>query len=165
VGGFDENFFMYFDETDLSWRARIAGLRIVCCPDAVVRHKIDPERAYNTRSRYYIDRNSLLSSAKNYAFHNMIFFLPISLGVRVAGIFVLTLLGRVEYARSTARAICDFFVHLPTVWEKRHAVQATRRLTDQEVLDEKVLASPRHVLRAFSSSLLPSTAKRGKDAR
>jgi GT2 family glycosyltransferase len=165
VGGFDEDFFMYFDETDLSWRARIAGSRIVCCPDSVVRHKIDPGRAHNTWSRYYIDRNSLLSGTKNYEFHHMIFFLPIALGARMAGVFVLALLGRAEHARSMARAIGDFFVRFPMAWEKRYAVQATRRLTDRQVMEEKVLATPRDVLRAFSSSLLPSTGKQRMTTR
>jgi len=165
VGGFDEDFFMYFDETDLSWRARIAGSRIVCCPDSVVRHRIGMVRAYSTLSRYYIDRNSLLSGTKNYEFHNMIFFVPIALGVRITGIFVLALLGRIEYARSMAKAIGDFFAGFPTAWEKRATVQATRRLKDRQVMEEKVLAAPRDVLRAFSSSLLPSTAKQRTASR
>jgi GT2 family glycosyltransferase len=165
VGGFDEDFFMYFEETDLAWRARIAGSRIVCCPDSIVRHKIGPGRAYDAKSRYYIDRNSLLSATKNYEFRNMILFLPIALGVRMAGLIILILLGRADHARSTARAISDFFVRFPKTWGKRRWVRTTRKLADHQVMEASVLATPRDILRAFSSSLLPSTAKQRKTTR
>jgi GT2 family glycosyltransferase len=38
VGHFDERFFMYYEDLDLSWRLRLRGWRIVYVPDAVVEH-------------------------------------------------------------------------------------------------------------------------------
>jgi len=38
LGGFDERYVAMGDDIELSWRARIAGARIVCAPDAVVSH-------------------------------------------------------------------------------------------------------------------------------
>ena len=38
VGGFDEAFFMYCEDVDLSWRARAAGFRPVIAPRALVHH-------------------------------------------------------------------------------------------------------------------------------
>jgi len=38
VGGFDADYFMYYEDTDLSWRLRLAGWHIVYAPDAVVHH-------------------------------------------------------------------------------------------------------------------------------
>jgi N-acetylglucosaminyl-diphospho-decaprenol L-rhamnosyltransferase len=38
LGGFDESFFMYSEDTDLSLRAWKAGRRCVHCPDAVIIH-------------------------------------------------------------------------------------------------------------------------------
>src|SRR5262249_29226959 len=42
LGGFDENFFMYVEDTDLSWRARLASYRCLYVADAVVRHDYHP---------------------------------------------------------------------------------------------------------------------------
>ncbi|WP_051274942.1 glycosyltransferase family 2 protein [Cellulomonas sp. URHD0024] len=38
VGLFDERFFMYYEDTDLSWRLRLAGYRVEHCPGAIVDH-------------------------------------------------------------------------------------------------------------------------------
>ena len=38
LGYFDENFFAYMEDVDISYRARIRGYKCVYCPDAVVYH-------------------------------------------------------------------------------------------------------------------------------
>src|SRR5690606_21532600 len=38
VGGFDESFFMYFEEVDLAYRLALAGWEVRYAPDAVVDH-------------------------------------------------------------------------------------------------------------------------------
>lgn len=55
LGGFDEYFFMYVEDTDLSWRARLAGYRCRYVPGAVVAHAYKP--GYGPRKAFYLDRN------------------------------------------------------------------------------------------------------------
>lgn len=38
LGGYDEKFFMYFEDVDLCHRARLSGYRVGYCPDFSVRH-------------------------------------------------------------------------------------------------------------------------------
>ena len=38
IGYFDENFFAYMEDVDISYRARIKGYKCVYCPEAVVYH-------------------------------------------------------------------------------------------------------------------------------
>lgn len=40
VGLFDEDFFAYFEDVDLSWRARLRGWRVLLAPAAVAYHRI-----------------------------------------------------------------------------------------------------------------------------
>ena len=40
IGGFDPRFFMYCEDVDLSWRARIAGLRTIFAPNAIAHHYV-----------------------------------------------------------------------------------------------------------------------------
>lgn len=39
IGYFDENFFAYMEDVDISYRARIHGFKCVYCPEAVVYHR------------------------------------------------------------------------------------------------------------------------------
>jgi GT2 family glycosyltransferase len=47
-GGFDEQFFLFSEETDLCWRIRWDGWRIVHLPDVTIRHH-EQEHGANTR--------------------------------------------------------------------------------------------------------------------
>ncbi len=40
VGGFDENFFLYCEDVDLSWRVRAAGFPVLVCPSALFMHAV-----------------------------------------------------------------------------------------------------------------------------
>lgn len=40
LGGFDDTFFMYCEDVDLSWRARAAGFRVVSEPRALFLHQV-----------------------------------------------------------------------------------------------------------------------------
>lgn len=61
VGGFDAGYFMYYEDTDLSWRLQLAGWSVVYCPDAVVHHlhasSSDPVSAMFA---FHTERNRLL---------------------------------------------------------------------------------------------------------
>jgi GT2 family glycosyltransferase/ubiquinone/menaquinone biosynthesis C-methylase UbiE len=40
IGGFDDDFFMYCEDVDLSWRARAAGFKVKVCPSALFYHPV-----------------------------------------------------------------------------------------------------------------------------
>ena len=77
----------------------------------------------------------------------------------------LAILGRQEHALSTARAMNDFIVSLPKLWRERRASPRIRRVSDREVMRKEVLASPKDILRVFSSSLMPYTSSEAHSSR
>lgn len=50
IGGFDEGFFLYCEDVDLSWRARAAGFAVKLCPPALFLHRTT-NRGEDTRRR------------------------------------------------------------------------------------------------------------------
>ena len=66
VGDFDEDFFLYYEDSDLSWRLRAGGWTVRYEPSAVVRHA--HAASSDVRSalfRFHDDRNRLLMLTKN----------------------------------------------------------------------------------------------------
>ena len=66
-GGFDERFFMYYEDADLSFRMKQAGGRIMYYPGAVVRHiHAGSSGEWSPFFTYHVCKNKLLFVAKNY---------------------------------------------------------------------------------------------------
>jgi len=58
LGGFDQNFFLYMEDVDLSWKIISAGLKILYIPQAVIYHdyvlEVPPEKIYHLEKGRYI---------------------------------------------------------------------------------------------------------------
>ena len=66
VGMFDERLFLYYEDTDLSWRGRLQGWRYLYVPTAVVRHRhAQSSGLHSDVFRFHTERNRLLVLAKN----------------------------------------------------------------------------------------------------
>lgn len=66
VGWFDDDFFMYYEDTDLSWRIRARGYAIRYQPSAVLRHiHSASSKEWSPRWMFHVDRNRLLVLTKN----------------------------------------------------------------------------------------------------
>ena len=84
IGNFDENFFAYFEDVDLSWRANNAGYKCVLCPTAKCYHICGASTGavkYNAFKSQQSGRNSILLPLKNEPLLMLILnFLPLALG-------------------------------------------------------------------------------------
>lgn len=73
--GFDETLYMYYEETDLSWRARMRGYRSLYVPDSVVHHDYQPGRATPFRL-YHSARNRSIMLLKNWRWQTLLLLAP-----------------------------------------------------------------------------------------
>ena len=66
VGWFDERFFLYYEDTDLSWRLRSRGWSIRYQPRAILRHVHSASsHEWSPVWRFHTERNRLLMLTKN----------------------------------------------------------------------------------------------------
>ncbi len=82
IGLFDERLFMYQEDLDLSWRARLAGWRVVMAPRSRIYHNYSFDR--NKEKYYYLERNRLYVSIKNYSGRSLLVLAPAFAGAEVA---------------------------------------------------------------------------------
>lgn len=78
LGGFDEDFFLIFEDSDLSYRARHLGARILFLPQVKVYHKGSASMGgkASATSIYYTERNYLHVFLKNYPVLTLLKSLP-----------------------------------------------------------------------------------------
>lgn len=66
VGRFDDRFFMYYEDTDLNWRLRLRGWKVVYQPEAVVLHvHAGSSGEWSPMFTFHVDRNRLFMLIKN----------------------------------------------------------------------------------------------------
>jgi GT2 family glycosyltransferase len=131
VGGFDEDFFSYFEDVDLSFRLRLAGGRCLYVPQAVVHH-IGSASSGKTSEFviYYGHRNLVWTFFKNMP--GPLFWLYLPLHILMNFLFIVSFLLK-KRGTSILRAKMDAFYCLPAIIRKRRQIQSSRTIAIREI--------------------------------
>ncbi|MEV7972685.1 glycosyltransferase [Cellulomonas sp. NPDC089187] len=154
VGGFDERFFMFYEDVDLGWRLNLLGYRVRYVPESVAYHKhhVTMKKFGNFRETYLLERNALLSMYKNLDDESLAKALPGAMALAIrrslarAGVDASTLdlqrspgsdeIGTLELPKMALTGVyaVDYFVdQFPDIAKDRAALQAARRRSDREL--------------------------------
>ena len=124
VGGFDESFFCYYEDTDLAFRLRLAGHRCLHVPGAVVRHVGSATTGLlSSFTIYHSTRNQVWAYAKNMPGALAWLYLPQHLLVNVLTVAVYAVHGE---GRAALRGKLDALRGLPRVLSERRRIQKAR---------------------------------------
>ncbi|MEM1520754.1 MAG: glycosyltransferase family 2 protein [Candidatus Korarchaeum sp.] len=74
LGGFDESFFLYHEDVELSWRALQRGFKILYVPTSVVYHRY--EERYPAERIYHMERGRYVLLRKYYRRRDLLVGLP-----------------------------------------------------------------------------------------
>ena len=142
IGLFDEDFFMYYEDTDLAWRARLRGWKFIYTPTSVMRHvHCGSSEEWSPFFTYHVERNRLCMLAKN---ANRRLFLRswtgfyLNLGRDTGGVLRARLLGRQGSGgssgyRSRLKAGRSLIARFPSLLIKRRQIQRRRKTDPAQV--------------------------------
>lgn len=149
IDGFDEDYFKYLEETDLSWRVWLAGYRVVFVPQSKVYHafntpKKDFKRYYPKNIvRYYGCRNYILTLVKNLELRNLIKILPLHLGCWLLLSVLFVLKGSFADGFYILKGIGWNLFNINLLLKKRRFININiRKVSDREIL-ERVMEKKR----------------------
>jgi len=140
--GFDEGFFMMFEEDDLCWRTWIVGYKVLHIPKAIVFHKSGGLRSRegNYKSLFFSRRNRIASILKNYSTKNLIRFLPINISL----LFTITFFteNKLEYLEAFVKALVCVAQNARKILLKRRITQAMRVVSDEQLIKMGIIRKP-----------------------
>ena len=155
VGGFDERYFMFFEDVDLGWRLWLRGHKVRYVPTSLTyhRHHATMERYGTWLERYLLSRNALYTIYKNYDDRHLekllapAILLTIRRGMALGEVDRHTLdletgpsfddaltMPVSKQAMATTFAVDTFMEKLPELADSRREIQATRVRGDAEIL-------------------------------
>jgi GT2 family glycosyltransferase len=132
LGGFDEDYFSYFEDVDLGFRIRLQGGRCLYVPEAIVHHVGSASTGKRSDfSVYYGYRNMIWTFFKNMPSPLFWVFLPLHIITVLFFMFYLTLRGQ---GRIILKAVYDAIRGLPVILKKRKKIQQDRKVGSRELL-------------------------------
>lgn len=127
IGLFDERFFAYFEDVDISFRAQLAGWKVIYTPEAVAYHHVGATSSkMGDFTRYHSIKNFLILYTK---------CMPLPLYFKYLPLFIY------QFSRTTARSIIDLkihiwlkavsyiFINIPFILKDRYRIQSSRRIS------------------------------------
>ena len=145
IGLLDPSYFIFVEDLDFCWRARLAGFGILGVADAVVYHKsggtvqggaVKGESHTTSTFRLYLcQRNTMKTILKNYSSWSLALIFPISvLSGLMTFVVGASLLGQIEVTRSYLRALLSNMQDMPHTLRSRILTQKLRMVSDREIL-------------------------------
>jgi GT2 family glycosyltransferase len=150
LGGYEERFFLYYEDVDLAFRAVLAGYHALLVPDAHVVHRLGATTRSLARARFYVARNSVWCAVR---------CLPELRARRLARRWASELWTnrprRFVHMEILGRAAA--LIGLASVWRQRITIQAARAGSAEHVAG--LLREP---IAVDTASATPSPLKEGR---
>ena len=141
AGGFDEDYFFYFEDLELSYRLKALGHKIICAGHAVAYHhrgegtpglSFRGEGAYPLQRAYYIIRNRWLTMGLHFQWRTLLILSPVLVMYELATFGVAILRG---WIMEWFRALVWVVKHGDLIRQRRLRWQSLRKAPDHEILE------------------------------
>lgn len=130
--GMDADFFCYLEDADLAWQGNLRGWKSIVSSKSIVWHKYDfAKKQYGGFKFYHLERNRFAFLLKHFEWKTIFLIAPAFLLLE-CGILLHSI--RNGYFLTKIKSYFGFLQMLPTTLRKRRSIQASRTVTDQELL-------------------------------
>lgn len=126
LGGFDDEYFAYHEDTELSLRCHLRGLTVRYVPSAIARHRYEFSR--NPTKNYLLERNRFLTLLTVYSRRTLLLVLPALLLLEVPTLAAAAAQG---WGGAKLRGYWWLLTHLEHVRSRRARVQSERVVPDR----------------------------------
>jgi len=137
LGGLDEDFVCYVEESDLCHRILLTGKKIISMPKSYIYHFGGGDMSIMTRSELTIFRsfrNRVLSYLKNLSVPYLLMILPVHFLLCEALIVASLLRGKFRQAIASQLGLIGWIPMLPSILKKRKHIQSKiRKVSDAEI--------------------------------
>ncbi len=130
VGAFDERYFMYGEDLDWCWRARLKGYKILYVPDSKVYHRWLGSGGPVFSS---LERHWLSNLLKNYSLSTLFKIMPGYVAIKLLKTFWALKNAKDSDKFIILKAVWWNMRHLGKTWGKRVRVQSSRSVPDDEI--------------------------------
>ncbi|MGH3030467.1 MAG: glycosyltransferase family 2 protein [Gaiellaceae bacterium] len=128
LGGFRDELFLYHEDLELGWRARMRGYRVVLMPGADVFHDYSYSR--NAEKSYYMERNRLVFVLSAFSARLLLVLAPVLLAAELA---LFARAAREGWLRAKLAGWAWCARNSRGILAMRRETQARRRVSDREL--------------------------------
>jgi GT2 family glycosyltransferase len=132
VGGYNEQFYMYHDDVELSLKARLLGYDIILAPKSLVYHKYEFSRSI--RMLYYMERNRLMTLFLFYNFKTLLLISPALILIEL-GLLMYSLFNSWLSVKIKVYKYFFSFKNIATIRRERKKIRTSMKISDKELFN------------------------------
>lgn len=137
AGGFDEDYFIYLEETDLGWRTWLAGFKIIFIPESRVYHEFGTSELIlsgkqNYLSKFHGTKNYISTNFKNLGTMNLLKILPLHVFLWFGVAIWFLINGQFKNSYYVFQGILWPVLNISKLIKKRSLIQKKRILSDEK---------------------------------
>jgi len=140
LGGIDESFVTYVEESDLCHRVLLSGKKVIYTPESFIYHFGGGDMSIMTKSEIVIFRsfrNRFVSYIKNLSLKKLILVLPIHFLLCELLIVMSILRGKFKQAIASQVGVVGWIPNIPSILKQRKYIQnRIRKISDDELFSE-----------------------------
>jgi len=132
IGLLDPNYFTYHEDTDISFRARLYGWKLLVVVNSIVHHNYTFPAKKNKRRYFWLEKNRIYLMLKFFKLKTLLLILPAGLVMEI-GLILFSIARGFAWQRLKAHGWILF--NLPKILKVRREVQKNRQFGDDKLYE------------------------------